>query len=126
MQRYRYEGTSDEVTACECCGKTGLKSTVAITDLDTDQTLYFGTTCAARALRVQVADVRAGTRAADDAKAAERSRAQRAAHQAQAERWHAYLVARTGGLRGYDGTLDVFAMIQSLGGYAKAREGFVW
>lgn len=126
MQRYRYEGTSDEVTACECCGKTGLKSTVAITDLDTDQTLYFGTTCAARALRVQVADVRAGTRAADDAKAAERSRAQRAAHQAQAERWHAHLVARTGGLRSYDGTLDVFAMIQSLGGYAKAREGFVW
>ena len=46
-------GITDERTECECCGKVGLKCTVAIecTDIDgngTGNVLYFGRDCAAR------------------------------------------------------------------------------
>jgi ribosome-binding protein aMBF1 (putative translation factor) len=41
-------GITDERTECECCGKTGLKRTVA---LDADGVVvYFGSDCAAMAL----------------------------------------------------------------------------
>lgn len=41
-------GITDERTECECCGKTGLKRTVA---LDRDgAVVYFGSDCAALAL----------------------------------------------------------------------------
>ena len=64
----RYLGTSDDVTACDCCGKTRLKSTVAIEDAS-ENVVYYGVTCAAKALRVDVKTVRTGTRDADHAKA---------------------------------------------------------
>ena len=49
MKRYQILGISDEVTTCDCCGKTGLKRTVAMTD-DGDNVHFFGCTCAANAL----------------------------------------------------------------------------
>jgi hypothetical protein len=69
INRYTYLGTTDEVDACDCCGKGDLKVTVAIHDDEQGDTLYFGTTCAARALRVKVAEVKTGTARADRAKA---------------------------------------------------------
>jgi hypothetical protein len=44
----QFLGTSDEVNSCDCCGKQNLKSTVAL-DVD-GEVLYYGVTCAARAL----------------------------------------------------------------------------
>jgi len=41
-------GISDEVTTCDCCGRTGLKRTVHL-HLEDDGDIYYGTTCAARA-----------------------------------------------------------------------------
>lgn len=67
MMRFEYLGTTDERTTCECCGKSDLKHTVAIRDLDSGEDRFFGTSCAARALKVQVAEVRKGTAAADKA-----------------------------------------------------------
>ncbi len=48
-------GTSDDVTACDCCGRTDLKFTVALDVLDaeggeTGDVVHFGCVCAARAL----------------------------------------------------------------------------
>lgn len=128
---FRILGTTDEVDACDCCGKTGLKSTVAVVELDADgneltgDTLYFGCTCAARAARREVKDVRRDAAAEDRA----REEAERLARAERARRshaaWVAHLVARTGGIYSWDGKPDVFVMIRSLGGHAAAAVGFV-
>lgn len=46
MARFEVLGISDEVTACDCCGKSNLKRTVCIHDNESGETKYFGTTCA--------------------------------------------------------------------------------
>ncbi len=69
--RIRFLGNTDEITTCDCCGKSNLKSTVAIEN--NGDVLHFGTTCAARALATDAASVRKAARAADvrNARAAE-------------------------------------------------------
>lgn len=123
--RYRIEGTTDEVTSCDCCGRTRLKHTVALLDTDTDQVRYMGTTCAAIAMKMQTDEVRRQAKQADNTrhKEAERQRTERAKERAQ--RWHAYLVERTGGIYDWRQDLDIFSMIQALGGHQAARAGFV-
>lgn len=112
----KFLGNSDDVTTCECCGRTNLKSTVALSINDAEA-VYFGVTCAARALAMDAKLVRKASKAADDAK----YRAEHAARQAKAEAefalWDAFLKAY--------GTGDcVFTRIQSLGGYPAARALF--
>lgn len=55
--RFRYIGTTDERTECDRCGKVDLKSTVIIATLDADgnddAVVYYGSTCAARALSIK-------------------------------------------------------------------------
>ena len=67
MRQFQFLGTTDEHTSCDCCGKKDLKSTVAIRNLETGEDVFFGVTCAARALKLQVAEVRKETSAADKA-----------------------------------------------------------
>lgn len=43
-------GTSDEVTTCECCGKSNLKLTVAIEI--SGEVVHYGRDCAAKTFRV--------------------------------------------------------------------------
>lgn len=45
-RRFRIKAICDDVSSCECCGKTGLKRTVAIEDSESGEIRYFGTTCA--------------------------------------------------------------------------------
>jgi hypothetical protein len=57
-ERYRYLGVTDECTECEQCGKVELRSTVVLQPLDVDgnfdgDPVYFGSTCAARALAIR-------------------------------------------------------------------------
>ena len=89
ITRFAYLGTTDERTTCECCGKMNLKGTVAIRDLEHDTDHFFGSVCAARALKLKVAEVRKGTADAD----AERQRAE-ARRRAEEERvrWAAFEV----------------------------------
>lgn len=55
--KFRYIGITDECVACEQCGKPNLKSTVVLAILDEDGTeesiVYFGSSCAAKALSVK-------------------------------------------------------------------------
>jgi len=51
MGKPRVKGISDEVTTCECCGRTNLRRTVAISLDGESDPVYFGRDCAARALR---------------------------------------------------------------------------
>ena len=113
----KFLGTSDEVDVCECCGKKGLKSTVALS-VDDGEPMYFGVVCAARALKCGVKEVRAANKAADDAKAAAERAARQAAEAARFARWSAFLEAKTG-IKG-----DGFRAIEKLGGYTAAREMF--
>lgn len=46
--RYIVAGITDERDTCECCGKTDLKRVVVLLDLDTDEFVFYGTTCADR------------------------------------------------------------------------------
>ena len=47
-------GVTDERTECECCGRSGLKRTVAlsIADKNDSRVVYYGTDCAHRSLGV--------------------------------------------------------------------------
>lgn len=54
----RYLGVTDACTDCEKCGKPNLRSTVVLQPLDADgnfdgDPVYYGSTCAARALAVK-------------------------------------------------------------------------
>lgn len=53
--RFAIKGITDDVTTCECCGRRGLRRTVALMPLAADgaedgEVTYYGTSCAARAL----------------------------------------------------------------------------
>lgn len=52
---YRYLGVTDERNECECCGKVNLKRTVVIhvSDEHDERVAYYGTSCAAHALRTK-------------------------------------------------------------------------
>lgn len=93
-----YLGTTDEVTTCDCCGKSSLKSTVAIqTD---DAVVYFGVVCAARKIGTDAKTVRTEAKRADDAKEAARRAAADAARRIEFARDQARLDARYPALRG--------------------------
>jgi hypothetical protein len=52
-QSLRILGVTDERTDCECCGKSGLKCTVALEHMDGDgngtgEVVYYGRDCASR------------------------------------------------------------------------------
>ena len=49
MKAVKMLGINDEVTTCECCGKTNLKKTVVLS-IDGAQ-VHYGTQCASRAFR---------------------------------------------------------------------------
>jgi hypothetical protein len=55
MARYKIDGITDDRTNCDCCGRTNLKRTVRLLKLDVDgiaeEAVYYGTSCAATALR---------------------------------------------------------------------------
>ncbi|MGI5414145.1 hypothetical protein ACQEV9_46100 [Streptomyces chartreusis] len=77
--KWKIMGITDEFTECGCCGRRGLKRTVALMPLDADgnedgtaeDVAYYGTSCAAAALGWTQASVR------DSARAAQAERGQR-------------------------------------------------
>jgi hypothetical protein len=112
----RFLGTTDDVTTCECCGRSDLKSTVALS-IDESDPVYFGVTCAAHALRRSVKEIKAGSRAADEAKALAKRKAAAEAERIRNAPWFAFLAAQGTGS-------DTFRQIESLGGWTKANERF--
>lgn len=103
-------GVSDEVKACEQCGKQNLRRTVLLSD-----GRYLGTDCAGMVLHGKKTPTNA-RRAESDARAAEHhARRERAA--TEDARWQAFLADRGNGS-------DVAARIQSLGGFTAARAAY--
>lgn len=116
MNSVKFLGTTDEVDTCDCCGKKNLKSTVALS-IDEGDAVYFGVTCAARALKMAAKDVRANARKADDEKARAAREAAEAIRRAEDARWGAWLTA-------HSTETDRFLQIQSLGGFKAARAAY--
>jgi hypothetical protein len=115
----RYLGTTDDVTTCECCGRTGLKGTVAIILNDAPDPVYYGVTCAAHALNTTAKEVRYEAKRADTLKR-EKERAEREEAQFQfMAAWAAWLDLKVPTKAG-----SIFEQIESLGGYNTAREMF--
>jgi hypothetical protein len=110
----KFLGNCDEVNTCECCGKKHLKSTVALSIDDADP-VYYGVTCAARALSMQAKDVRVAARTADREIADAKWKIQQEADSVRIAAWHGWLSKNGSGG-------DPFTQIESLGGYLKARE----
>lgn len=106
-------GTTDAVDSCDCCGRTGLKATVAIRFDDSAEVQHYGRTCAARRVGVPASTIDAGVRsAAAAARAADNAaRAERSA--AELHEWTTFVHARTG--------LELIDGIAALGGFAAAR-----
>lgn len=52
MSNWKILGKNDEVTTCECCGKSNLKLTVVMTDGERE--VRYGRDCAARALAPKI------------------------------------------------------------------------
>ncbi|MEU5524727.1 hypothetical protein ABZ759_29705 [Streptomyces sp. NPDC047860] len=58
IPKWKIKGIVDDITECGCCGRRGLKRTVALMPLDADgnedgtaeDVVYYGTSCAATAL----------------------------------------------------------------------------
>lgn len=67
-------GTTDAVTTCQCCGKTGLKLTVAM-ETSGGEIVHYGRTCASRNSGKSAQQIKAEI----DAEAVARLRAARAA-----------------------------------------------
>jgi len=118
MTRFTIEGITDERDTCDCCGKSNLKRTVALADADDDgEVVFFGTTCAARAMKIPAADVRKGARTAQRAKD---KAAQMARVNAQAREWGVW----SAWLKEKTGKTEIAEAIAAMGGFAAARAAF--
>ncbi len=118
-RRFTVLGTTDEVTACDCCGRSDLKGTVALCDHDNaDETVYFGCVCAARAMKVASVEVRKAAREADAAKVRAEMAARAAASDAEYKKCQAWLDAKVGP-KG-----ERFLQLEALGGYAAAMAAY--
>ena len=116
-RRFTVLGTTDEVTTCDCCGRSDLKSTVALNDGDNgDAIVHFGCVCAARAMNVASVEVRKAARDADAAKVRAEMVARAAAADAEYARTQAWLDAKVGP-KG-----ERFRQLEALGGYRAAME----
>lgn len=58
--KFRILGITDERSACDCCGKTGLKRVVALEEMSTLKVWFYGTTCAANTMKTSVKSVKTG------------------------------------------------------------------
>lgn len=111
----KFLGMSDDVTTCGCCGRVNLKRTVALSFDDADAT-YYGTTCAAHALRMPAAEVKRAAKAADDAREAEEQKARKAAFDAEFKAFRDKIDRLVPQLRG-----NYFRQLETLGGLRAAR-----
>lgn len=67
-------GYTEEITACDCCGKTNLKGTYAI-ETPEGEIKYYGSTCAFKAYNLTTKQLKEGVKAAE-AEAVKKARAE--------------------------------------------------
>ena len=111
-----FHGYTNSVTTCDCCGRDGLKVTVALWDAVEAQEVYFGTTCAARAMSIGVKEVKHRADAAELARIEAEAEARAEAHRVEMAAWCAWLSSRFAPV--YDSgsdSLNIFATCKRAG-----------
>lgn len=125
---YTTKGTTDDVLECGLCGRTDLKKTVIMVELDDDgnefgRPLYFGTECAANASGWTAKEVRTQARTADH-EAKEAARKQHwADHQAEMDRMDAWFLQTTGCTNVDEARKQLGGGVASYLAYLEATEG---
>lgn len=105
------------MTTCDCCGRTGLKSTVVIEMHDGSEPVYYGVTCAAHALKTTAKAVRYEAKRADTLKHEKESAERQEEHNKAMAGWHAWLNSQVPSLAGH-----IFLQLERLGGYGPAHK----
>jgi hypothetical protein len=101
-------GTTDEVTACDRCGRTDLKKTVVL-NLE-GEIVHFGTECASKTLGQSAKEIRESVKVAQDQARAERMRKMNE----EASAWETFC-APFGG---------IFEAVDHFGGFTEARQAY--
>lgn len=120
----KFLGTTDDITTCDCCGRRNLKSTVALS-IDGADALYYGVTCASRALSRPAKEIRSEARAADRARRDAEYATARAEADAEDRRWQSFLDERVPALASRDPRdlrANRFEQLRTLGGFTSARD----
>ena len=90
LTHYLYIGMTDSVTACDCCGRSDLKRTMALYDAVLGEEVYFGTSCGARALSMPVKVLNAEINAIERRRVEEANRARAAKWEAEKPLYDAF------------------------------------
>lgn len=61
---YTFVGTTDDVTTCDCCGRSDLKGTIVLRPADGGDEVFFGSVCGAKAQSWTVKDFNVAARSA--------------------------------------------------------------
>lgn len=114
---YTVLGTTDDHTACELCGRDDLKSTVALRDNQTGETVYYGSDCGARATGWTTREITTAAKSADDKRRASEQAQRDAANAERTKRWEDWLESQTG----HRSPADALPL---LGGFVAARAAY--
>lgn len=80
--KFKVLGNTDEITTCDCCGKTGLKSTWAVELTETGEIVYYGSVCVTRNTGIKNPQSAANAYEREQIKAAQLKFRQSAEHRA--------------------------------------------
>jgi hypothetical protein len=103
-------GTTDEVTTCDCCGRTDLQKTVVFQDEEGNNS-YLGVVCASKRYNMTSRSVRQLAQSAD-------AKTRQAKFEAECEAWDKFLTYHCPGI------IERSKKIELLGGFAAARAKF--
>lgn len=115
----RFLGTADDVNTCECCGRKNLKHTVALS-FDDGEAVFYGTSCAAVALRMPAIEVKRSAKKVDDEKRNAEMATRQAADRSRYAAFQTWLDAQLPSLKG-----ERFLQLQELGGYKAAHGNYL-
>lgn len=65
MKVYKFIGTTDEITTCGCCGRTDLKGTIVLQEIDGGAFVFFGSVCGSKATGWTTKEVKRTAKQAD-------------------------------------------------------------
>jgi hypothetical protein len=116
MKRYTILGTTDEHTSCDCCGRSDLKSTVAMRDNETDKDVFFGVVCAAHMRGVTSKEIKSKAQAADRERARVEHNARRDAFNREYAAFQSFLDSVVPSHTG-----NRHKQLETLGGYGTAK-----
>lgn len=121
---WKFLGTDDSVTTCDCCGRKNLKHTVGLESNADGHVVHYGVSCAASALKWSTEEIRDANKSADDAKAAAERANRKAIADAEFAAWTAFLLSKPFVVRDYRGGLDIQATCAAGGGILTLRKEF--